>query len=106
MAKDESSPQQQLGDLVKLTKSYAIQETIDPLKGLGKFILYGLAAATIGGIAVIMILLGVLRFFQTETDVHLADHLSWVPYLVTLVVAAILVGLSVRAIANKKERSA
>lgn len=102
MAEDASSPQQQLGELFELTKSYARQETVDPIKGLGKFIGYGVGAAVMGAMAVGLLVLGLLRLLQTETGAHLTGSLTWVPYLVTLVVAAIVAAIAARAISAKK----
>lgn len=105
-APEQKSPQQTVGELFELTKTYALQETVDPVKGLGKFVGFGLGAALLGGVGVIMLLIGVLRMLQTETGDHLTGSLTWVPYLVTLIVAAILIGLALLGINRKKERGA
>ncbi len=102
-APEKPSAQDTISDLVQLTKSYALQETVDPIKGLTKFVGFGLGAAAIGGIGMILVLLGVLRLLQTETGTRLQGHLSWVPYLVTLVVSFVLVGIAVAGIARKKD---
>lgn len=102
MAEDDSSPQQQLGELFELTKAYAKQETIDPIKGLWKFVAYGLGAALLGAIAVVLLIIGVLRLLQMETGEHLTGSLTWVPYLITLVVTVVVIALSVAAISRKK----
>lgn len=103
---EQKSPQETVSDLVELTKSYALQETVQPIKGLGKFVGFGLGAALVGGIGVMLVLLGVLRLLQTETGVHFTGSLSWVPYLLTLVFALLLVGIAVLGINRKKERGA
>lgn len=103
MASTETkSPQEHLSEIFELTKSYALQETVDPLKGLLKFVGFGLGAAVLGGTGVILILIGVLRVLQNETGEHLTGSLTWVPYLITLVVAAVCILIAVLAITRKK----
>ena len=102
MADADSNAKQGLGELVELTKAYAKQETVDPIKGLGKFVGYGLGAAILGSVSVVLLLVGLLRLIQMETGVHLTGHLSWVPYLITLVLSVILVAIAASAIKAKK----
>lgn len=101
-ASDAKSPQQQVSELTGLLKSYAIQETVGPLKGLAKFVGFGVGAALVGGLGVILCLVGVLRLLQTETGPHLTGHWSWAPYGLTLVVAVVFIGFAVFAIKRKK----
>lgn len=101
-ATEAKSPQQTVQELTDLLKTYAKQETVDPLKGLAKFVGFGLGAAIVGGAGVILLLIGVLRLLQTETGPHFTGHLTWLPYLITLVVALILALLSAAAITRKK----
>ena len=102
---DPKSPQDSVGELLQLTKTYALQETVEPIKGLGKFVGFGLGAAVLGALGTILALLGVLRLLQTETGTRFQGHLSWVPYLVMLAVALILIGLAVLGIKRKKGRT-
>ena len=76
------------------------------MKGLGKFVGFGLGAALLGSIGIIVLLLGVLRVLQTETGNHLTGSLTWVPYLVTLFIAVVLISLALLGINRKKERGA
>jgi hypothetical protein len=103
---DSKSPQDSVGELLQLTKTYALQETVEPIKGLGKFIGFGLGAAVTGALGTILVLLGVLRLLQTETGAPFQGHLTWVPYLVTLFVATILIALALLGIKSKKGRTA
>ncbi len=89
-------------ELWELVRAYAKQETVDPLKQLGRFVAFGLAAAIAGGLGVILVLVAVLRALQAETGAHLTGSLSWVPYVATLAVAALLAALSAAAITRKK----
>jgi hypothetical protein len=88
-------------ELWGLTKDYARQETVDPLKGVGRYVGYGAAGALLGGIGVILLMLAGLRALQTETGDALDGNLSWLPYLIVLAVAAVLVGWAVSRISKK-----
>ena len=74
-------------ELWALTKDYARQETVDPLKGVGRYLGYGVAGALLGGVGVILLMLAGLRALQTETGDAFDGNLSWLPYLIVLVVA-------------------
>lgn len=88
-------------ELWELTVTYARQETVDPLKGLGQFIGYGLGGAIAWGIAIVLFLVAGLRFLQTETSAF-DDSLSWAPYLIVCVVGVLIIGLSVARVSKRK----
>ncbi len=88
-------------ELWGLTKDYARQETIEPLKGVGRYLGYGAAGALLLGIGVILLMLAGLRALQTETGDALDGNLSWLPYLIVLVVASALVAWAVSRISKK-----
>ena len=77
------------------------QETVDPLKGVGRYLGYGAAGALLGGVGVILLMLAGLRALQTETGGALDGNLSWLPYLIVLAVAAALVAWAVTRISRK-----
>ncbi len=87
-----------ISDLWDLVREYAKQETIDPLKSIGRFVAWGAAGATALSLALLFTSLAILRGMQTETGAHLTGSWNWVPYLVTLVVDAVAVLLALRAI--------
>ena len=84
-----------------LTKDYARQETVEPLKGVGRYLGYGTAGALLLGVGVILLMLAGLRALQTETGDALDGNLSWLPYIIVLVVASALVGWAVTRISKK-----
>ena len=88
-------------ELWALTKDYARQETVDPLKGVGRYVAYGGIGVLLGSIGVILLLLAGLRALQTETGSTFTGNLSWLPYLIVLVVAAALAGLAATRISRK-----
>ncbi|MFN8036246.1 MAG: phage holin family protein [Acidimicrobiia bacterium] len=95
MADDDarSKPvQQQVTEIWELVVAYAKQETVDPLKNVGRYLAWGLAGAFLIGVGSVYLTLAVLRFLQHDTDTHFRDHLSWLPYAITI---AALLGVAV-----------
>ena len=89
-------------ELWELGVDYAKQETIDPLKGLGRFVGFGIGGAIALGIGVSLILLAALRALQTETDTTFTGNLSWVPYLIVVAVGLVLIALAVARVSKRK----
>jgi hypothetical protein len=82
-------------DAVQLTIDYVKQETIDPLKGLGRFLAWGMAGSVAIALGVLLLLVGVLRLLQDETGSALTGKWSWVPYGSVSVIGLGVVGLAV-----------
>jgi hypothetical protein len=93
-------------DVWALVVDYAKQETIEPLKGLGRWIGAGAGGSVLIATGISLILLSGLRALQTETGSTFTGHLSWIPYLIVLVGAAAVAGLSFWAIKAKKGKTA
>lgn len=89
-------------ELWELSAAYARQETIDPVKGLGRFLGFGLGGALLLSLGSILLLLAGLRALQTETDTAFTGNLSWVPYLVVTGVGVALLWLVVQGIVKRK----
>ncbi|MSO86718.1 MAG: hypothetical protein EXQ71_04255 [Acidimicrobiia bacterium] len=89
-------------ELWELTTSYAKQETLDPLKGLWRYLSYGLAGSLLLGIGAVVLLLSGLRALQTETGTTFTGNLSWVPYLIIVLVALMLLALATWRITKRK----
>ncbi|MBA2497949.1 MAG: phage holin family protein [Acidimicrobiia bacterium] len=83
-----------LSDLKDLAVSYAKQETIDPLRGLGRFVGLGVAGSLLLGVGVSLLGLAGLRALQTETGSTFTGNWSWAPYLIAFV---LLLGLAAMA---------
>ena len=77
-------------ELVDLVIAYAKQETLEPLKGLGKNAALGLGGAVCLGIGGVFCTLGALRAMQTETDFFERHNLSWLPYFITVAILVVL----------------
>ncbi len=82
-----------VGDFFDLVKAYAKQETLDPLKGAGRWLLLGLAGSVVLILGGISLTLALLRFLQEETGSTFTGNLSWVPHTLTLVAVVIVIAL-------------
>ena len=90
MLRDESS-----GDMLDMLRRYLRQETVDPLRVVGRFLLFGASGSLLIGSGVVLIAVGGLRAMQAWGV--LEGSWSWVPYIV---VAAALSGLAVLAVSR------
>lgn len=93
-----------LSELWELITTYVRQETLDPVRGVGRFVAFGVAGALLIGTGGVVLAVGALRLLQTETGTALTGNLTWVPY--TLVFVALLVGggASLAAIGRGRDR--
>jgi hypothetical protein len=78
--------------LFDLLRRYVIQETVTPIRAIGRTLLFGSVAAIFLGIGTVLLLVGVLRVLQTETGAAFAGSWSWVPYPITAILGLVLVG--------------
>lgn len=90
-------------DLSKLVVAYVKQETLEPIKGLGRFVGFGLAGSALVGLGLVTLFLGVLRLLQAETGATFRGHLKFVPYLITLTLCGAVAVGAVKARGGKKE---
>jgi hypothetical protein len=88
----EKPPQQQVRELRVLLIAYFKQETIDPLKGLARYVGFGLVGASLIGTGVCFLAVGALRALQTETGTTFRGNWSWAPYGITIAGLLIIAG--------------
>jgi hypothetical protein len=81
-------------DAFKLTVDYLKQEALDPLKGLGRFLLWGLLGSVAIAVGILLVLVGILRLLQTETGTALTGNWSWVPYFAVSALGIAVAGLA------------
>lgn len=91
-----------LSELWELVQAYVKQETVDPIKGVGRFVAYGVAGAFLVGIGVVLLSVGVLRVLQSETDTTFTGNLTWIPYGIVFVAMLIGGALSLKAIRGRR----
>lgn len=91
MATESKSPAQIVTELRGMLVDYAKQETVNPLKALGRYLAFGVAGSLLLAIASVLLVLAVLRALQTETGTALTGNWSWVPYLATMVIVAVVI---------------
>jgi hypothetical protein len=87
-------------ELWELVVAYVKQETLEPLKALGRFVGFGLAGGVLLSAGAVLIGVGGLRAIQTEARRHLAGNWSWVPYMAIVLYCLIVAGLAVSRIAK------
>ncbi|MDP1803953.1 MAG: hypothetical protein Q8K72_02190 [Acidimicrobiales bacterium] len=101
--KDKSLPGE-AQELFQLVVGYAKQETLDPVKNLGRFIGYGMAGALLGSLGAVLLLLGALRLLQTETGDTFDGNWTFVPYVVVLVVSGAIAAGAIKARSRGQRR--
>ncbi|MGA3352160.1 MAG: hypothetical protein ABSD85_03115 [Acidimicrobiales bacterium] len=85
-------PREEGAELFGLLRRYVIQETVTPLKTVGRTLLFGSIAAVLLGIGTVLLLIGLLRVLQTETGSVFAGNWSWVPYPITGILGLVVMG--------------
>jgi len=105
--KKEKSLPGEAQELWQLVVGYAKQETLDPVKNLGRFLGFGLGGALLGSLGAVLLLLGGLRLLQTETGEAFDGNLTFIPYLLVLIASGgIAAGaLKARERGQRKDRS-
>lgn len=83
-----------VGEVIEYVKTYAVQETVGPLKGAGRWVGVGAAAALTLGLGLLLLMLGLLRVIQSEWDGIADGGSSWVPYAIVFVVSVVLLALT------------
>lgn len=87
-------------ELWELIVAYVKQETLEPLKALGRFVGFGVAGGVLLSVGAVLIGVGGLRAIQTETRQHLTGDWSWLPYLAIVLYCLIIAGIAVSRIAK------
>lgn len=85
--------QRDLGEIRALVVRYIKEETIQPLKDLGRFVAFGALGSLFVGFGTVLLLVGALRYLQWQFPV-LDGSLSWIPYLVVAALALLVIALA------------
>jgi hypothetical protein len=91
-------------ELWELLRSYATQETVDPLKKLGVYLAWGAGGSLIMALGGFFLAMSALRALQTETGDTFVGEFSWVPYFIVAVGLCGAIALAVRRILRHQQR--
>lgn len=89
-------------ELRDLLVTYFKQQTIVPIKQLGRYLAFGIVGSLLMGTGVMLLALGCLRLLQTQTGTTFTGNWSWVPYLI--VFAGLVIGAAIVWAARKTFR--
>ena len=79
-------------DALQLVVDYVKQETLTPLKGLGRFLAFGIAGSLALCAGLLLLLVALLRALQGETGSTFEGNLSWLPYVIVGAAAMLCLG--------------
>jgi len=87
-------------EVAKLVVDYIKQETLDPVKGLGRYVLFGVAGSVALSIGLAILAVGFLRLLQGETGSTFTGNLSWIPYVICAVLVVLIAFVAVKAVSR------
>ena len=87
-------------EAVSLIVDYIKQETLDPVKGLGRYVVFGVAGSVALAIGLVVLAVGLLRLLQEATGSTFTGNLSWIPYVIIAVVVVLVAFIAVKAISR------
>ena len=93
-----------VGEVWELTLAYLKQETVEPAKGLGRFVVLGVAGSLVLAVGLVVLLLGGLRALQDETGSAFTGNLTWAPYGIAAGGSLVLVVLAAWAAVRGRGR--
>jgi hypothetical protein len=86
-----------VSELWELVKTYAKQETVGPLRGIGRSIAFGVGGSVVLSLGLVLLALALLRALQTETGTTFTGSWSWAPYLLTVAGVGVVIALALGA---------
>ncbi len=89
---DTNPLRRDLDELADLAKKYVKEETVEPIKDLGRYSAFGCAGSALVGLGTLFLLVGLLRVLQSETGTF-HGTMSWVPYLIVIVTGLAIIAL-------------
>ena len=90
-------------ELWDLVRAYVKQETVEPIKGIGRKVAFGIAGSLLLSIGLVLLALGGLRALQTETGTTFDGNWSWAPYLITLIGTVVVIALAAMGMRKRKQ---
>ena len=98
-------PADHVNELKELVVGYAKQETVDPLKAVGRYLGFGVGGSIAISLGVVMFLMSLLRAMQSWGPMS-GDRGAWslVPYAVTIVAAIVIIALAALRISKAPKK--
>ena len=87
-------------EIVTLVVDYIKQETLDPVKGLGRYVVFGVPGSIALSVGLVILAVGFLRLLQGETGSTFTGNLSWIPYVICTVVVVLIAFVAVKAVSR------
>jgi hypothetical protein len=90
------NPQETVRELRELVVAYTKQETVEPLKDLGRYAAYGIAGSVLMGTGIMFVEIGMLRLLQgwgPPDAQNFTGNWSWAPYAIVVVGSFVVAGL-------------
>ena len=103
MANSAKSAPELISELRGLVVDYAKQETVDPLKSLGRYLGWGMAGSALVAVGGLFFTVGLLRLLQTKTGGAFDGGWSFVPYVLVMVFTVVVLGLLGFAVSRSKK---
>lgn len=94
------NPVDHVSDVVETVKAYALQETVGPVRGAGRWLAFGTLASLFLGLGVVLLGLAALRLSQDLGGTTLDGAWSFVHYLI----ASVVVGTAVATALSRISR--
>lgn len=85
-------------DLGDIFWRYVRQETLQPLRSLGRYLLFGIAGSLLIGLGTVLLAVGVLRGLQVLGALN--GWWSWVPYMAATLPLVLTATAAVRLISR------
>ena len=104
------NPQETVRELRELVVAYAKQETLDPVKGLGRYAGWGIAGSILMGFGIVFVEIGALRLLQgwgaADHGHRFNGNMSWAPYAIVVAGSIIIAALIWMARGRRKTKKA
>ncbi len=88
------------GELIDLLGRYLRQETVDPLRASGRFLINGVLSALFAGLGLVLLAIGGLRGLQEVN--FFAGWWSWLPYLMMAGALSCMTALALNRIGGER----
>lgn len=104
MADNDSGLGAEVRDLAETLRDYAKQETLGPLRNLGRYLAWGIGGAVLMSLAVVLLVLSGVRALQSELTAF-DGNWSFVPYVAGMAVLLLIVAVAGMAVAREGKQS-